>query len=75
MTQTFDEAAALAIVRQAAEQILAGVSSAKAIPRAQADVRWTRRQQELGAAEALAAKAGHDIATMLLELATPLRSE
>lgn len=74
-TTSFDEAAALAIVRQTAEQILTGVSLAKAIPRTEAAVRWTRRQHELAAAEVLAAKAGHDIAQMLLELAKPLRSE
>lgn len=71
----FDEAAALATIRQAAASISAGVTAAKAIPRDQADLRWVRRTHELGAAELLAAKAGQDIADMLLELARPLRSE
>ncbi len=75
MAQTFDEAAALATIRQAAASIQASVASAKAVPREQSGLRYVRRQHELGAAELLAAKAGRDIAAMLLELATPLRSE
>ncbi len=75
MTFDFDEAQAVAIVRQAAQAIQAQLDLVRSISRDDASLRWSRRHQSLGASERIAAEAGQQVAALLLQLATPLRSE